>query len=104
MSRTYQAKFIYLDKIVVNVICEHIPAIEAKLNAVGTLVSASTAALAAAIPTATLCIRFKPAQMEASIPPIKQSPALVGLTTDAGSAGKCTAVRKRTNTAAQDRG
>ena len=86
MSRTYQAKFIYLDKIVVNGICEHIPAIEAKLNAVGTLVSASTAALAAAIPSATLGIRFKPVQMEASIPPTKQSPAPVSLTvtTDAG--------------------
>ena len=104
MSRAYQAKFIYLDKIVVNGICEHIPAIEAKLNAIGTLVFASTAALAAAIPTATLGIRFKPVQMEASIPPTKQSPAPVSLTTDAGSAGKCTTVRKRTNTAAQDRG
>ncbi|GER49848.1 tetratricopeptide repeat protein [Striga asiatica] len=47
---------------------------------------------AAAIPTATLCIISKPEHSEASVPPAKQSPAPVSLTTVADSAGKCTAI------------
>lgn len=70
-----------------------VPAILAEWSAWGTLFSVSTAALEAAIPMAVLWKISKPAQIEASMPPTKQSPAPVSLTTDAERAGKCIAKR-----------
>jgi hypothetical protein len=58
---------------------------EAKLKEEGTFASTSTAALATAMPTDTLGIISNPQQIDASVPPTKQSPAPVSLTTEASS-------------------
>lgn len=74
-------------------IAKTLPVIADKLKVDGTLASTSTTALATAMPTDTLCIISNPAQIDVSVPPTKQSPAPVSLTTDAGREGKCTAKR-----------
>lgn len=69
----------------------NIPAILLKQYSVGTVLSDSTEALAAAIPTAKLCMMSRPAHKEATVPPTRQSPAPVSLTTDVDMAGRCNA-------------